>query len=351
MATQTHLGWQPKQTWVFVVGTLEWKHSEMFDSFPKEQRRDAALVRWFQQVGVPDAQIVYLQDRRATYKQIQATLTEFLPKAAAGDLLFFYYCGHGYQLDSGVACLTPYDCGDDGTPDWEMEAVPVLINRLFGGTRAVLAADCCFSGNLAASLTKHKGRVSFACLTSSSASEVSTGNWTFTETLAAGLSGQAFTDSDGSATITLRELADEILGDMAFAEEQLASFAITGSFDPNMVIAAARPKPAASVGRRIEVRSDGEWYKARIIDADGDQSLVHYYGWEASDDEWVTSDQIRNVTPVQYQPGSKVEVRWKGDWYPATILELRGGVHYIAYDDEGEEWNEWVASKRIRKPQ
>jgi len=350
MLTQTQLGWQPKHTWVIIIGTLEWKHSEMFDSFPKEQRRDAALVCLFQQAGVPDAQIVYLQDRRATHKQIIASLSEQLPKAAPGDLLFFYYCGHGYQLDSGVACFTPYDCGDAGTPDWEMQAVPTLINRLFGGQQAVLAADCCYSGNLAANLNKHSRRVSYACLTSSSASELSTGNWTFTEALSAGLSGQAFTDTDGSATITLAELADEILGDMAFAEEQLASFAVSGSFDQHMVIATARPKPAPSVGRRVEVRSDGEWYKGRIIDAKGDQSLIHYYGWETSDDEWVTKEQIRNATPVQYTPGTRVEVRWKGDWYAATILELRGGVHYIKYDDDGDEWNEWVASKRIRKP-
>lgn len=350
MPAQIELGWQPAHTWVIVVGTLEWKHPEMFDPFPKEQRRDAALVRFFQKAGVPDSQIVYLQDRQATYTQVQARLTKQLPKAAPGDLLFFYYCGHGYQLDSGAACFTPYDCGDDRTPDWEMESVPVLIDRLFGGQRAVLTADCCYSGNLATRLTKHKGRVSYACLTSSSASELSTGNWTFTEALTGGLSGQAFTNSDDNATITLGELADEILGDMAFAEEQLASFVITGSFNPAMVLAAARPKPKPAVGRRVEVRSDGEWYKARVIDADADQLLVHYYGWEASDDEWVTEQQIRKSTPIQYPTGSKVEVRWKGEWYPATVVALRGGVHYIAYDDFGEEWNEWVASKRIRKP-
>ncbi len=32
------LGWSPERTWVFVVGTLEWKHAEYFDPFPKENR-------------------------------------------------------------------------------------------------------------------------------------------------------------------------------------------------------------------------------------------------------------------------------------------------------------------------
>ena len=36
--------WQPQRTWVFVVGTLQWKHRDMFDSFPQKDRRDAQLV-------------------------------------------------------------------------------------------------------------------------------------------------------------------------------------------------------------------------------------------------------------------------------------------------------------------
>ena len=35
----------------------------MFGSFPVKNRRDAALVDFFKQSGVPDTQIVYLQDK------------------------------------------------------------------------------------------------------------------------------------------------------------------------------------------------------------------------------------------------------------------------------------------------
>src|SRR5215212_3265 len=58
--------WQPARTWVFVVGTLEWQDKETFESFPKENRRDRELVRFFREQGVPAEQIVYLQDRAAT---------------------------------------------------------------------------------------------------------------------------------------------------------------------------------------------------------------------------------------------------------------------------------------------
>jgi hypothetical protein len=43
-------------------------------------------------------------------------------------------------------------------------------------------------------------------------------------------------------------------------------------------------------------------------------------------------------------------VQWKRRWYPATVLDVQRGVHYIQYDEFGSEWNEWVALKRIRQP-
>ena len=53
-ASAKDLGWQPEKTWVFVVGALNWKHRDMFGSFPVKNRRDAALVNFFKQSGVPE---------------------------------------------------------------------------------------------------------------------------------------------------------------------------------------------------------------------------------------------------------------------------------------------------------
>ena len=343
--------WHPARTWVAVVGTLEWQNKEMFDSFPKEKRRDAALVGFFQQAGVPAAQIVYLCDRQAHYAQIARTLPAHFAQARPGDFLFVYYCGHGYKLDSGAACLACYDAGAEGCPDWQMASLPALIEQHFPGDHALLAADCCYSGCLADAVTAHRGRVSYACLTSSLASESSTGNWTFTEGLLAGLQGQAFADADDSSTITLQELAAQILADLAFADEQLASFVTTGAFNPQMVLAPARRKPDPQVGHRVEVHAEGAWYRAQIIAAADDQFKVHYYGWETTDDEWVTPDRMRQVIPVEYPVGTAVEVKWKRHWYPATVQAVQSGIHHIQYDSYDATWNEWVAGKRIRLPQ
>lgn len=342
------LGWSPERTWLFAVGTLEWQHAEDFASFPKENRRDAALVEFFRAQGLPAAQIVYLQDRQATTARIQHALEAQLAAAGPGDLLVLYYCGHGYRTDSGAACFASYDAGAANNAGWTVESIPATIERCFGGARALLLADCCCSGSLADAITRQAKKVAYACLASSLANESSTGNWTFTEGLLAGLRGQAFVDANGDSTISLRELAAQIAESMAFAEEQIATFATTPGFDADIVVAAARPRLDPRVGQRVEVLSAGEWYPAQIIDARAGQLKVHYYGYEESDDEWVAGERTRAPVRPVYAVGARVEVRWKRTWYHARVVDVRSGIHQIKYDDYGPEWNEWVASERIR---
>src|SRR5436305_6531453 len=86
-AAAKDLGWQPQKTWVFVVGMLSWKHSETYGSFPVKNRRDNAFVEFFKQNGVPDSQIVYLQDKQATQQRIDAAFSEQLKKPGGSDLL------------------------------------------------------------------------------------------------------------------------------------------------------------------------------------------------------------------------------------------------------------------------
>lgn len=348
MVPQPTLGWNPQRTWVFVVGTLEWQQADQFSPFPKENRRDAALVAFFRAQGVPPTQLVYLQDRHATTNRIQQTFESHLAAANPDDLLILYYCGHGGKTDAGTAYFASYDTDCDTNQGWIMETVPATIERYFDGSHALLFADCCYSGCLADAVSQYAKKIAYATLTSSLSSELSTGNWTFTEGLLAGLRGQAFVDADGNNAISLSELATQMMASMAFAEEQLATFATVGTFDPNMIIAAARPRLDPHIGNRVEVATDGDWYPAQIIDVRAGQFKVHYYGYEESDDEWVTSDSIREAARKVYPVGTAVEVQWKRKWYPATVVAVRFGIHQIQYAGYSSTWNEWVAAKRIR---
>jgi hypothetical protein len=46
--------------------------------------------------------------------------------------------------------------------------------------------------------------------------------------------------------------------------------------------------------------------------------------------------------------GQKVEVQWKGSWYPATVQKVKGEQCFIHYDGYGKSWDEWVGPDRIK---
>jgi hypothetical protein len=341
--------WQPQRTWVFVVGLLRWENEEMFDSFPQTNRRDAQLVTLFQQQGVPANQIVFLKDGQATTRRVRSSFRSFLSQAAPGDLLFFYYTGHGYKSDDERRTFfATYDAGEN-TEGWGTDSIVSDIETYFKGSRALLTADTCYSGSLSAQTQRLARRVSYATLTSSSASQLSTQNWTFTEMLLAGFRGHSYADRNADGEVMLSELAEDIKDDMAFAEGQRSTFVTTGGFPGNLLVATA--KTDSLISRRVEVRSEGDWYKARIIDARGANYLVHFYGYEDGDDEWVTIRQIRGLRSPAYMAtatGDLIGER-ESEWRNLPPVERNGRRPEKRY---GSSWDDsvWQERDRISSP-
>jgi hypothetical protein len=301
--------WQPQRTWVVVVGLLEWLHGDSFSSFPTANRRDAALVEAFRERGVPDRQILYVANDMATMKGILSGIPDHIARAAAGDMLILYYCGHGSRSEDGSTYFVSYEADGVEVQGWSMRSVIGMVDRHFGGSRALLLADCCYSGVLADEVEKEKGTIAYASLASSLASELSTGNWTFTEQVIAALRGHAIADGDSSGSITLHELGRRIVQTMAFAEDQIATFSIGPDFDADLVLAIARTRPDPSVGRLVEALSGGEWYRAQIVDTADGTSRVHYFGYSDAEDEWVTPDRLRDLVRKKHPVGSRVDVK------------------------------------------
>src|SRR5688500_5842394 len=159
------LGWQPQTTWLCVVGGLSWKNSDMFGSFPVKNRRDAALVDFFKQSGVPDSQIVYLQDKKATQQRIDNAFTEQLKKLRSDDLLIVYYAGHGTKSEKADdVFLASYDAGDDDVEGWSVNSIPGKIEKS-KSSRVLWFIDCCYSGQAALAITKQSAGPAYACVT------------------------------------------------------------------------------------------------------------------------------------------------------------------------------------------
>ena len=61
------------------------------------------------------------------------------------------------------------------------------------------------------------------------------------------------------------------------------------------------------------------------------------------------SSKSKAASAGGYTVGKTVEVKWKGSWYPATILKKKGKKYKIHYTGYGSKWDEWVSKARMRQ--
>ncbi|MEO7097342.1 MAG: caspase family protein, partial [Polyangiales bacterium] len=348
------VAWDPRKTWAFFVGVLSFDDPS-FGSFPTEGRVDAELVETLRSRGVPDEQIVFLVDGEATKANIESQLAAHLRKAAPGDMLLLYYAGHGHREPDGATYFIPRDV--DGTSvttsGWAITSIYDAIEQHFRGATALLTADCCYSGRLTVEAARQKGPVAFATLASSDERETSTDAWTFSECLRDALRGKPVVDRDRDSVITLDELGAWVEDEMPFKEGQLASFARGKGFPRDLALTQRVPSAKPRVGEHVEVRRDEEWQRATIADVKDGRLRVLFVGatpGSGDDDEWVLPAQVRPWKPSQLPVGAVVEVLDEGQWYPATILDAKLGVHFVHYVDWPDSDDEWVGPDEVRVP-
>ena len=105
--------------------------------------------------------------------------------------------------------------------------------------------------------------------------------------------GEGQVDLNYDGVIELNELAHYTDLELAFLEGQKSMFYSAKSFPAAATLALVEDEAVPRVGQRLEVESKGKWYKAQIIDVDGDQVEVHFAGFDDSWNEWVSRDCIR----------------------------------------------------------
>ncbi|MBI2392223.1 MAG: hypothetical protein HYV09_21730 [Deltaproteobacteria bacterium] len=112
--------------------------------------------------------------------------------------------------------------------------------------------------------------------------------------------------------------------------------------------------PAANgfaVGQRVQVEWKGSWWPAVVVQSQPGLWFIHYEGYDNSWDEWVGPARIRVMpAPGVRAVGAPVSVEWKGSWYPATILSIENGRYFVHYDGYDNSWDEWVGPERVRDP-
>ena len=348
--------WEPAKTWVFMAGVLEWQDKNL-SPFPKKDRQDRVLETKLKEAGVPADHLVFLEDSQATQKAMQQELRQLAEKAGEGSTFIFYYAGHGMQDDGGEVFLANYDAdtGKKKATCVAMSDVSRILSKNFKGDRLLFFADCCYSGALAKVVKEFDGHPA-ACLTSATASNVSTAEWTFTQSLVSLFDGDGVVDANADGSLTLREADAFVAGEMRFREGQLTRAATTPQFSVDFVFRVADPalKPKEIPGpwkvrQYCEVEEKGVWYRSQILDGREGEWQIHYIGWEAKYDEWVPAKRIRKPQGISVSGGDKVKVEWKGKWWDAKVMRVEGDFAFIHYDGYGEEWDEWVTGKRVKK--
>lgn len=338
----------PKRTWTVLVGVLEWP-SSAYTPFLQSSRQDVVLDQTFAAWGVPDRQRRLLRDEKATKSAIVDALREAVRAARPGDMLVFYYAGHGGGPATDVS-FAPYDADPDSRSSQLGVDELASILSAFRGAGVLLTADCCFSGALAhAAATLQSRGVPAAALASVDGSR-STGNWTFTRALVDAFARRGFVDHDGDGAISLADVGREASIALRARDVQRAHASFHG-LPPGLQIGPAIAEATPPLGW-CEARLRGKgWHPSRVVGRDGEKLEVRRCTPARTSFETLPATHVRELAPLPTFPvGALV---WatpfprEGTW-PAKILAVEDGFHLVDYGPEWDSrWREWLPARSL----
>jgi hypothetical protein len=147
--------YEKKENIAIVVGIS--KYREKMIPEVKYAVRDAEVVaKYLENVGgIPRSNIKVLTDDKATKSDLEANISDWLPRrVTANSTVFVYYAGHGAPGPQGrEAFIVPYE----GHPDYPSQLYPLqqmydALNKL-PAREIVVMLDSCFSGAKGRSIT------------------------------------------------------------------------------------------------------------------------------------------------------------------------------------------------------
>eukprot|EP00475_Leptophrys_vorax_P001338 TRINITY_DN1070_c0_g3_i1.p1 TRINITY_DN1070_c0_g3~~TRINITY_DN1070_c0_g3_i1.p1 ORF type:complete len:355 (-),score=78.45 TRINITY_DN1070_c0_g3_i1:61-1125(-) len=351
MSARQH--WDPKRTWVFGVGLVAYEDGAQWD---EEGRKDVELLDLWVKRGVQEDKILFLKNSEGTLDAINEQLPGFLEQAEDDETLILFFAGHGGVTEKGWGVMYTYDY-----KEWTVPDLYYTVEKYFAGSTAMMFADCCFSGNLAADALNRAGRVRYGVLSSSSCSKASTGNWTFMNSLIDAFKGRLAVDQDGDGLLSFAELGAHCAREMAFVDGQLSTYVCTPGFNSGLILASGRKREHPRVGEFVLAKSerDGQTYKGRIAAVKKHKFLIAYDGYDEDQNEWLDEDSIGEFVPEQYELDTRVMVEFDGEeeeegpadstkWKVGSVRAVRHGVHLIHYDGEDPSKDEWVPIHRIK---
>lgn len=108
--------------------------------------------------GFERSNIAILKEEQASREGIIRGLNDFYLSCQPGDIVFFYFSGHGSKVKNSLAgpeegfkdgAIVPYDAIDGAKYIRDKELMPVFNKMLDKGVSLTIVYDCCYSGSLA----------------------------------------------------------------------------------------------------------------------------------------------------------------------------------------------------------
>lgn len=394
----------PANTKVLIVGVLIYD-DPMLGNFDTYHRKDSELAAALSAYGVPDSNIILLQDEDATRNAICKTLHRIAKNSNENTDFIFYFAGHGfngwnedesgiYFANSDISYAHPDETG------FNLNFFTEQFLPLFEGNSILLMGDCCKSGglNAIAETFGATGKQAVA-LSSCYYTDWSTGNWTFTQKVIDAIQGDGLIDADADGSITLNDMIDGITQGLKYVDRQRPDCTMYNCSGDAFISDVSTPYPSfedpeVALGDYVFVYRKHNWFPTEINAKSGDTYTGRRYNFADYEYYTFTAEDIKIPYFVHYpvgmdilynaytdKPGTIIgadgdfmqmqsteggQILWRpyeaiisgteitasilngdGIWTSGQVLDSLDGNYFVHYAGKNVQYDEWITPDRV----